>query len=186
MESFKRLFFYICAVTSCCVLQKCSAWRKMEYNSLDQIPHYKECAPLVESLGYVLVELRIVPQKTQHKVLVVISRKAGASAEGESGIGISDCAKVHRLIEPRLEALLNTKDLYMEVTSPGMERTIKNAAEFSLFAGRMLRVWDSDVTEWIPGKLVTSDDKSVTLEKEDSSVVTIPYERIAKAKLLCE
>ena len=67
-----------------------------------------------------------------------------------------------------------------------MERTIKNAAEFSLFAGRMLRVWDSDVTEWIPGKLVTSDDKSVTLEKEDSSVVTIPYERIAKAKLLCE
>jgi len=158
----------------------------MEYNSLDKMPHYKECSPLVESLGYVLVELRIVPQKTQYKVLVVISRKTGESAEGEgeTGIGISDCAKVHRLIEPRLEALLNTKDLYMEVTSPGMERTIKNAAEFSLFVGRMLRVWDTDVTEWIPGKLVSSDDKAVTLEKEDSSVVTVPYERIAKAKLL--
>ena len=158
----------------------------MEYTSLDKMPHYTECSPLVESLGYVLVELRIVPQKTQYKVLVVISRKAGASAEGEdaTGIGISDCAKVHRLIEPRLEALLNTKDLYMEVTSPGMERTIKNAAEFRLFAGRMLRVWDTDVTEWIPGKLISSDEKSVTLEKEDASVVTVPYERIAKAKLL--
>ena len=158
----------------------------MEYNSLDKMPHYKECSPLVESLGYVLVELRIVPQKTQYKVLVVISRKAGESAEdeGETGIGISDCAKVHRLIEPRLEALLNTKDLYMEVTSPGMERTIKNAAEFSHFVGRLLRVWDTEVSDWIPGKLVSSDDKAVTLEKEDSSVVTVPYERIAKAKLL--
>ena len=159
----------------------------MEYTSLDKMPHYTECSPLVESLGYVLVELRIVPQKTQYKVLVVISRKASTSVEGEdaTGIGIADCAKVHRLIEPRLEAsLLNTKDLYMEVTSPGMERTIKNAAEFSLFAGRMLRVWDTDVTEWIPGKLISSDEKSVTLEKEDASVVTVPYERIAKAKLL--
>ncbi len=149
----------------------------MEYNSLDKMPHYKECSLLVESLGYVLVELRIVPQKTQYKVLAVISNK-------EAGIGIADCAKVHRLIEPRLEALLNSKDLYMEVTSPGMERTIKNAAEFALFVGRMIRVWDTEVTEWVHGKLLCCDDKSLTLEKEDSSSLTVPYERIAKAKLL--
>ncbi|MCR4940952.1 MAG: ribosome maturation factor [Treponemataceae bacterium] len=158
----------------------------MEYNSLEKMPHYKECSLLVESLGYVLVELRIVPQKTQYKVLAVISNKAGKPEEEnvESGIGISDCAKVHRLIEPRLEALLNSKDLYMEVTSPGMERTIKNAAEFCLFEGRMIRVWDTEVTEWVHGKLLGSDEKSLTLEKEDSSAMTIPYERIAKAKLL--
>jgi len=158
----------------------------MEYNSLDKMLHYKECSLLVESLGYVLVELRIVPQKTQYKVLAVISNKAGTEngENKEAGIGISDCAKVHRLIEPRLEALLNSKDLYMEVTSPGMERTIKNAAEFALFVGRMIRVWDTDVTEWVHGKLLACDDKSLTLEKEDSSSLTIPYERIAKAKLL--
>jgi len=149
----------------------------MEYSSLDKMPHYKECSPLVESLGYVLVELRVVPQKTQYKVLAVISKN-------EEGIGTSDCAKVHRLIEPRLEALLNTQNIYMEVTSPGMERTIKNAAEFSLFTGRMLRIWDTDVTEWVPGKLVSSDEKSLTLEKEDKTVITIPYERIAKGMVI--
>ena len=162
----------------------------MDYKPLDSIPYYKDCSPLVSGLGYALVSLNVVPQNGSIKVTAVISR--AVSGDDFSAIGIDDCAKVHRVLLPRLEAVLDSQDIYMEVTSPGMERNIKNAAEFALFEGRLARVWDQAVTEWVPGRIVTSDSQSVTLEvvhedDSDSSAsekVNIPYVRISKAKLL--
>ena len=70
----------------------------------------------------------------------------------------------------------------MELTSPGIEHNIKNAAEFAVFAGRAVRVWDKTVTDWVSGKIKAADDKSVTLEAEDGKEFTVSYENIAKAK----
>ena len=74
----------------------------MEYTSLDTMPYYNECKSLVEGLGYILVSIKVVPAKTTTKVTAVISNK-DSSVEG---IGVNDCAKVHRLLLPRLEAIL--------------------------------------------------------------------------------
>ncbi len=150
----------------------------MEYISLDSFPYYKECKPLVEGLGYKLVELHVSPQKTTIKINAVI-----ASSDPSVDIGVNDCAKVHHALLPRLEALLQTEDTYMELTSPGMERNIKNAAEFGIFTGREVRVWDKTVTDWVGGVIVSSDEKSVTL-KNGESEKTILYENIAKAKFI--
>lgn len=98
-------------------------------------------------------------------------------------IGVNDCSKVHHALLPRLEAILGTEDTYMELTSPGMERNFKNAAEFSVFKGREVRVWDKTVTDWVGGKIVSADEKSVTLEK-DGENQTISFENIAKAKFI--
>ncbi|MCK9170075.1 MAG: ribosome maturation factor [Treponema sp.] len=150
----------------------------MDYISFDSIPHYPECAPLVEGLGYHLVELKIVPAKTVTKISAVITAK-----DPEKNIGVDDCAKVHHALQPRLEALLKTEDTAMELTSPGIDRNIRNAAEFELFAGRMIRVWSRTVNDWVSGRIVNSDKKSVTLETEDG-VKTVVYEDIAKAKFV--
>lgn len=164
----------------------------MEYISLDSIPHFADCSPLVTGLGYVLVDLKVVPQNGSIKVTAVITKPAGDSG----AVGVNDCARVHRALLPRLEAVLDSQDIYMEVTSPGMERLIKNPAEFALFVGRYVRVWDSQITDWVAGKIISSDDQSITLElvgegvTEESAqmqagqVSTIPYQRISKAKLL--
>ena len=164
----------------------------MEYISLDSIPHFADCSPLVTGLGYVLVDLKVVPQNGSIKVTAVITKP-----DGDSGaVGVNDCARVHRALLPRLEAVLDSQDIYMEVASPGMERLIKNPAEFALFVGRYVRVWDSQITDWVAGKIISSDDQSITLElvgegvTEESvqlqagQVSTIPYQRISKAKLL--
>ncbi len=161
----------------------------MDYKPLDSVPYYKDCGVLVGALGYVLVQLNVVPQNGTIKVTAVISRPV---SEVNSSIGIEDCAKVHRVLLPRLEAVLNSQDIYMEVTSPGMERNIKNAAEFALFEGRFVRVWDQEVSDWVPGRVTSSDSESVTLEvvhgEDVESAVAeqkrIPYVRISKAKLL--
>lgn len=154
----------------------------MEYIALDTFPHYKECSPLVEGLGFSLVELRTIPAKTQINVRVVIARKNDAEST-DTGIGINDCAKIHRLIQPRLEALIASKDVAMEVTSPGMERNIKNAAEFILFKGLLLKVWDTVVSDWICGKIISANDHEVTLNMDNGEKKIIPYSQIAKAKL---
>ena len=100
----------------------------------------------------------------------------------DGNIGVNDCAKVHRVLLTRLEALLGTEDTMMELTSPGIEHNIKNAAEFGVFTGRKVRVWDKTVTDWVSGKILSSDDKQVTLETEEGKSLSVSYENIAKAK----
>ena len=72
----------------------------------------------------------------------------------------------------------------MELTSPGIDRNIKNAAEFELFVGRDVRVWSRKINDWLVGKIINSDKQSVTLEAEDGSSFSVPYEEIAKAKFI--
>ena len=72
----------------------------------------------------------------------------------------------------------------MDLTSPSIEHNIKNAAEFEIFSGRAVRVWDKTVTDWVSGVIKCADQNSVTLEKEDGEIITVLYENIAKAKFL--
>ncbi len=153
----------------------------MEYTSLHSIQYYDTLSPLVESVGYHLIDLKVVPLKTEKKVTVIIGRN-------ESAIGTQDCVKVTHLIEPKLDQLFGPEGYSMEVSSPGMERNIRNAAEFSFFKGQMARVWDRDVSDWTSGTIVDSDETSVTLLVGSETGVpenkTFLYEGIAKAKLL--
>lgn len=151
----------------------------MEYTAYSQIKYYKECDALVRGMGFVLVDLKIIPAKTVIKISAVI-----ASEDPAVSIGVNDCARVHRVLLPRLEALLGTEDTMMELTSPGVEHNIKNAAEFALFAGREVRVWDKSVTDWLSGKIVSADDKSVTIETGSGERLAVSYENIAKAKFI--
>ena len=151
----------------------------MEYTSYKSIKYYSECASLVEELGYHLVELKISPAKTITKISAIVCTK-----EPDGNMGVNDCAKVHRVLLPKLEELLGTEDTSMELTSPGIEHNIKNAAEFALFTGRSVRIWDKTVTDWVSGKIISADEKSVTLQKEDGTEFTQSFENIAKAKFI--
>jgi ribosome maturation factor RimP len=150
----------------------------VDYISFDSIPHYSECAPLVEGLGFYLVELKIIPAKTVTKISAVITAK-----NPEKNIGVEDCAKVHHALQPRLEALLKTEDTAMELTSPGIDRNIKNAAEFAFFIGRMVRVWSRTVNDWICGKIISTDKVSLRMETENGEQ-TVNYADVAKAKFV--
>lgn len=150
----------------------------MDYFALETLPHYSECAPLVEGMGYILVDLKIIPQKGNTHITAVIAPK-----KLESQIGINDCAKVHRALQARLEAILGTEETSMELDSPGIDRNIKNAAEFAIFVGRDVRIWDKDITDWVSGKIESADKTSVYISTEDGQK-KFEYNNIAKAKFL--
>lgn len=127
------------------------------------------------------MELQIVPQKTLTRITAVI-----ASGDPTKDVGVSDCSKAHRALAPKLMALLNKTedDIGMEVCSPGIERNLKNAAEFQIFQGRQVRVWDRNINDWASGSIKSSDDKSVTLVSEDGTEITFQFADIAKAKFI--
>lgn len=156
----------------------------MEYISPEKNPYYKESAECVLSAGFVLVELQVVPQNGNIHVTAVIS-----PSDPKKDIGVADCSKVHHLLGPKILELLQnngsdvTEDnLYMEVCSPGLDRNIKNAWEFSVFAGRKIRVWDKNVSDWVAGTLLSSDENQLVLESEDGTKQSVSYVDIAKAK----
>ena len=146
----------------------------MEYIAPEKVPYFGDCEPLISGLGYSIVELNVFRKQSSWQIKLVIT--------GPAGVGIADCSKVHKSLLPRLEAILATEDMYVEVASPGLDRIFKNAAEFSVFEGKQVKVWNTDISDWIQGKIVSSDSSSVRLET-DKGETDIPYIKIAKAKL---
>ena len=146
----------------------------MEYVQKETVPYFTDYEQLITGLGYKLVDLQIIRQKSLWLVKAVIYNK--------SGVGIDDCSKVHRVLLSRAEVLLNSQDIQMEVSSPGLNRVIKNAAEFQAFIGENIKVLGVSCSDWLEGELLAADTTGIRVnvsgEQRD-----IRYADIKKAKL---
>ncbi len=162
----------------------------MEYKALSEIPYFLECQKTVEAEGYTLIEISVQPHKNMVHVSLVIANK-----DAKKDIGLNDCSKVHHALQPKLLYFLGKSedDFSMEVSSPGLERNIKNAAEFAFFIGRNIRVWDKNSNDWVKGIIKACDEKEVTLilqddesevSSENTAEKTLAYTDIAKAKFI--
>jgi ribosome maturation factor RimP len=99
--------------------------------------------PLLSGMGFSLVELSIGRLKGSTRVNVVIYRR--------EGVGVEECAEVSSLLFPRLEATDDLPDVSLEVSSPGIERSIRSPAEYEIFVGRGVRILAGAESEWIRG-----------------------------------
>lgn len=87
-------------------------------------------------LGYELVELRMGGSKGRPVLDVRIDRL------DREKVQVGDCERASRAIEARLDAaptLINSRYV-LEVSSPGMERPLRSAAEWRRFVGRKASV----------------------------------------------
>ena len=148
---------------------------QVEYVALRQQPYFEECDKIVRAMGFFLVELKLARRRDAVQVAAVIA--------GAGDVGIEDCAAVHQVLEARIEALLGAPDVQMQVSSPGIARTLKHAGEFACFEGRMARVWHIPAGDWIEGRIVSSTDEAVILDGKDGQK-EFPFSEISKAKLL--
>jgi ribosome maturation factor RimP len=137
-------------------------------------PYSDEVIPLLEGLGFQLVELSSARRKGTLNVHVTIYRPEGVS--------LDDCAEVYTALMPRLEVVSDTRDVHLEVSSPGVSRGIKSGREFSLFEGKGVKVLTVDSDDWVGGVIATSDEESVTLRTK-AGERTFVYGTIKKAKL---
>jgi ribosome maturation factor RimP len=137
-------------------------------------PLYDSLFPVVEGCGVSLIELTVSRHKGSVQARIVIF-KAG-------GIGVADCSTVHRAVQGRLELAFPESDIYIEVSSTGIDRTVKDANEFCHYVGLAVRCYIPGLSCWVEGVLERADKQGIVLVGADGRQ-EFGFASIAKAKL---
>jgi ribosome maturation factor RimP len=137
--------------------------------------------PVVEGLGYELLDIEWGSAGSRSVVRVYIDRSDGA------GIGLDDCELVSRAISAALETDDPIGHGYsLEVSSPGFDRPLRTAAHFARFAGSEARIELAQPLEGrrrFRGRLGPVEDGRVTIEV-DRKEWKLPLAGISKARLV--
>ena len=153
--------------------------RKKEGRDPDGLLH-DSLEPIIRGLGISLVELNVFTHKGKGGSAGSVQVRVIVYRHGNTGV--DDCSKVHRALLPRLELTFPGKDIYLEVSSPGIDRIIKDGTEFVHFIGREVQCFRTDISAWTAGVLCAADEEKIVL-KDDEGEIILPYEAIAKARL---
>jgi ribosome maturation factor RimP len=140
--------------------------------------------PLLEQLGYELVDLDFVPGRSRALLRVYIDRLQSGGVE--QGVGIEDCERVSR----ELSALLDVEDplptaYTLEVSSPGLDRVLRTPAHFERFVGERVHVelkLPRDGRRRYTGRLEGLHEGIVELSV-DGAEVRLPFGEIGRARL---
>ncbi len=133
--------------------------------------------PLAESLGIWVWDTEYVKEGARRVLRITV--------DSEEGIGIDDCEKLHRAIDPLLdEADLIEEQYYLEVCSPGIERELKTDIHIEACEG-----WDVEVRLYAPrdgskvfrGELLPMAANGDILIKSGDETLT--FERAGVAKI---
>jgi ribosome maturation factor RimP len=136
---------------------------------------YFSLEPVIRGMGMSLVELSVYSGASRTVQIRAVVYRTGI-------IGIEDCSKVHRGILPRLELAFPEREIYLEVSSPGIDRIIKDGSEFIHYIGREVKCYRTDISDWTIGILCSADEEKILLRVE-SGEIALPFELIAKARL---
>jgi len=110
--------------------------------------------------------------------------------EKESGVTLGDCELVSR----EVEAVLDVEDpvpyaYVLEVSSPGLDRPLRQPKDFRKFAGKTARVVTLEPIDnqtFFVGRIEAAGDQEISLLLPDDKKIVIPYENISKARLEVE
>jgi ribosome maturation factor RimP len=121
------------------------------------------------------------------------SENGNEAADPYPKISHADCERVSK----QLSVILDVEDLVpgpgyvLEVSSPGMDRALKKAADYVRFTGRAAKIWTEepvDDLKFFEGRLAGVLDESVHLELKGKTprTVAVPLALIRKAHLVVE
>lgn len=104
------------------------------------------------------------------------------------GVTINTCEEVSNLLSLKLDALdLIPHSYVLEVSSPGVERKLKNVEHFKKAIGKKIIVQKEN--EYIYGELLNADNQLITLKTLEGSnvkpgeIININYLEIKKAEI---
>jgi ribosome maturation factor RimP len=135
--------------------------------------------PLVQSEGYDLVDLEFHGGK-RAVLQVYIDRTSGTEP-----VGISDCVRITKLLEPALDAADLIATAYtLEVSSPGVERPLRRPRDFVRCRGKDARVTvrEDGVTRSMVGRILDADDESFEMDCS-GEIFRFEYTQVEKANL---
>jgi len=129
----------------------------------------------VTGLGYELVEFETSPRARLLRIFI----------DSPQGVNIDDCSKVSNHLS-RLFTVENVDYDRLEVSSPGMDRPLKKAADFERFAGQQVQMrmrLPINGQRNFTGELAGVKDGIVNLQGAETAY-QLPLEQIEKARLV--
>jgi len=124
-----------------------------------------------------------------HVVRVIIDRP-GPAATPEESVGIEDCEQVNR----EMSAILDVEDplpfgYTLEVSSPGLDRPLREPSDYERFAGRLAKVVLAepvDNQKAFEGRLRGVNAADVLLEAPNGRMHRLPLRLITRGRLEVE
>ena len=139
------------------------------------------CERVASELGYFIWDVDYVKEGIEWFLRIEIDKE-------EDSIGIEDCEAYSRAIDPLLDEENYIEGAYrLEVSSPGIERIIKNDFHLSKCIGEVVEIKlfaAIDGCKLARGTLFGYDSENVTLK--DESEIVIPRKNIAKMNIYFE
>ena len=135
---------------------------------------------VVRGLGLGLIELDVFHGKARKGSPPTVQVRAIVYKPGN--LGTDDCSRAHHAILPQLQLAFPERDLSVEVSTPGINRLVKDGAELVHYQGRGLRCWRTDISDWSAGVLEAADGQGITIKGKEGTI-RLDYEIIAKAGL---
>lgn len=135
-------------------------------------------APILEGMNVELVDIEYQKEGSNWFLRVFIDK--------EGGIDIDDCGSVSEKLSKRLDEFDPIQDAYfLEVSSPGIERTLKKEKDIQWAIGKRVHVKTYEAIEDVlifEGILAEFDGGVLTIQEENKSY-QIPYDKVANARL---
>lgn len=142
-------------------------------------------APTVRALGLELLGAEYLPAPGGAVLRVYIDVPESEAAE--RNVGIEDCERASREVSAQLDVADPISGNYtLEVSSPGLERPLFDAAQFARFAGETAKValkLPQDGRRRLQGKILRVDGNDVAFEVDGKEVI-VAADNIDKAKLV--
>jgi len=128
-------------------------------------------------------------EATGHVVRVFIDRP-GPAATPEESVSIEDCEQVNREISTILDVEDPLPFAYtLEVSSPGLDRPLRDVEDYRRFAGRLAKVVVSEAVDnqkAFEGRLHGVEANDVLLETPNGRMHRLPLRLITRGRLEVE
>jgi ribosome maturation factor RimP len=127
-------------------------------------------------LGYMVYESSILFKGENSQIHVKIDSLAGISH--------NDCENFSRELSAQIDNENILPNYSLEVSSPGLNRLLRNGEEFKRFVGAPAKVVYDEATgrKVAKGTIESADDTAVTVAT-DKGAITISYDTITSANL---
>jgi ribosome maturation factor RimP len=138
--------------------------------------------PVVEAAGLELVELSFGREGGRRLLRVIVDREGGADLDTLSQLS----ERISRRLD--LEGFDPATPYTLEVSSPGIERRLREPAHFRRAIGQQVKVKTFAPVEGArthEGALLTVDDDAITVEVP-AGTVRIPFEAVASARTVVD
>lgn len=138
---------------------------------------YEMVKPIADELNYEIYHIEYVKENGEYYLRIYI--------EKDGGIFLSDCEALSRRVSDLMDEKDPIKDAYfLEVSSPGLNRTIFTDDHYKRFVGRevMVRFTKSiDGKKNVKGVLKEVNEDNIVVESD--GLVNIPKEKIKSANI---